>query len=81
MIIMIIIVKYLRPTSTGDPTRETHITARIVGIHNDCFLASSTDMGTYEDKSVEYPYLQEDTKYTVVGGQTCAVSEDDPLDR
>ncbi|KAK2163379.1 hypothetical protein NP493_1467g00006 [Ridgeia piscesae] len=33
-------------------------------------------MGTYDNKSVEYPYLQADTKYTVVGGETCAVAED-----
>ena len=56
-------------------------TTRPAGHHNDCFLASSTDFGTYDDKSVEYPYLTEDTKYTVMGGETCAVSADEPLDR
>ncbi|KAI0240053.1 hypothetical protein LSAT2_009250 [Lamellibrachia satsuma] len=53
-----------------------------IGHHNDCFLASSTDFGTYDDKSVEYPYMKEDTKYTVMGGETCAApSADAPTDR
>ena len=62
-------------------TLEIKTTARPAGHHNDCFLASSTDFGTYDDKSVEYPYLKDDTKYTVMGGETCAVSADEPLDR
>ena len=52
-----------------------------IGHHNDCFLASSLDRGTYVDRAVEYPYLEADSKYTVVGGETCTLSEDDPLDR
>lgn len=42
-----------------------------VGHLNDCFLASENDWGTYSNKSVEYPYLQEETKYTPMGGETC----------
>lgn len=42
-----------------------------VGHHNDCFLASSTDAGTYQDRNVEYPYLQADTTYVAMGGETC----------
>ena len=41
------------------------------GHHNDCFLASSTDYGTYLDKTIEYPYLIIDTRYTAMGGETC----------
>jgi Domain of unknown function (DUF4832)/Domain of unknown function (DUF4874) len=42
-----------------------------VGHHNDCFLASRTDSGTYQDPGVEYPYLAADTRYVAMGGETC----------
>lgn len=40
--------------------------------HNDCFLASATDFGTYTNVSSEYPYLESETKYLAMGGETCA---------
>lgn len=40
------------------------------GHHNDCFLSSSTDVGTYHS-SIDRPYLLEDSKYTSMGGETC----------
>ncbi|MDP9793233.1 hypothetical protein J2S43_001745 [Catenuloplanes nepalensis] len=43
------------------------------GHHNDCFLADATDQGTYTDTAVEYPYLAAETRYTAMGGETCAV--------
>ncbi|XP_050400579.1 uncharacterized protein LOC126817563 [Patella vulgata] len=39
--------------------------------HNDCFLASDNDVGTYQNKTFEYPYMQNDTRYCIVGGETC----------
>ncbi|KAE9547359.1 hypothetical protein FO519_009428, partial [Halicephalobus sp. NKZ332] len=42
--------------------------------HNDCFLASATDEGTYTNTSVEYPYLHNETKYLAMGGETCALN-------
>jgi hypothetical protein len=45
-----------------------------VGHHNDCFLAGPDDFGTYENTGVEYPYLQADTAYVPMGGETCAVN-------
>jgi hypothetical protein len=42
-----------------------------VGHHNDCFLASPDDFGTYENTAVEYPYLQAETTYLAMGGETC----------
>jgi hypothetical protein len=45
-----------------------------VGQHNDCFLANSTDAGTYINTAVEYPWLQAESKYLPVGGETCAVN-------
>ncbi|HLF52854.1 DUF4832 domain-containing protein [Flavobacterium sp.] len=46
-----------------------------IGHHNDCFLASSSDFGTYSNTSTEYPYLEQETKFTPMGGETCAVNE------
>lgn len=42
-----------------------------IGHHNDCFLASSDDYGTYVNPTQEYPYLSQETKYTPMGGETC----------
>ncbi|MCC2974048.1 DUF4832 domain-containing protein, partial [Massilia sp. IC2-476] len=43
-----------------------------LGHHNDCFLSNSSDYGTYINPSVEYPYLEAETKYLASGGETCA---------
>ncbi|ATB36762.1 hypothetical protein CYFUS_002177 [Cystobacter fuscus] len=45
-----------------------------IGHHNDCFLASSTDFGTYVNPSVEYSYLSAETNYLAMGGETCALN-------
>jgi hypothetical protein len=45
-----------------------------IGHHNDCFLASPDDYGTYENPSVEDPYLQQDTLTNPMGGETCNVN-------
>ncbi|MEU6716417.1 DUF4832 domain-containing protein [Nonomuraea sp. NPDC046802] len=42
-----------------------------LGHHNDCFLASPDDYGTYTDPAVEYPYLSAETAYLAMGGETC----------
>ncbi len=39
--------------------------------HNDCFLSSQSDGGTYIDSLNEYPYLEEETKWAAMGGETC----------
>jgi len=57
------------PVSTEEAFQDLPI-ARIAH-HNDCFLASVSDMGTYQNIAVEKPYLEEDTKYTMIGGETC----------
>ena len=41
------------------------------GHHNDCFVSSMSDGGTYVNPSVEYPYLEEETKWVPMGGETC----------
>lgn len=47
-----------------------------VGHHNDCFLADSSDVGTYSNTTTEYPYLEQETKFTPMGGETCAFNDD-----
>lgn len=46
-----------------------------VGHHNDCFLSSATDVGTYDrggmDRAGEEAYLAEETLHTVFGGESC----------
>jgi hypothetical protein len=44
-----------------------------VGHHNDCFLASETDAGTYPINAIEAEksYLNQDNKYLPQGGETC----------
>ncbi|MCC6395803.1 MAG: DUF4832 domain-containing protein [Bacteroidetes bacterium] len=53
---------------TGIPVART-------GHHNDCFLASYDDYGTYQDTSADKAYLSEDTRFTPMGGETCASSQ------
>ena len=43
-----------------------------VGHHNDCFLSSDTDVGTYEDIDNEKQYLHLETRFVPMGGETCA---------
>lgn len=78
------------PTNTAPMTLDQAFTetdtARL-GMHNDCFLASEDDFGTFADygnndssvasgNSTELKaYAQSDTAYTLVGGETCFDNE------
>ena len=45
-----------------------------LGHHNDCFLASSSDMGTYASPLDTWTgYVANDSQYVPTGGETCAV--------
>ena len=67
----------------GQPlTPDTAITAAAngdararIGHHNDCFLASDTDQGTYEREGAsiedEKSFIAAVTAYTAMGGETC----------
>ena len=53
-----------------------------IGHHNDCFLASPNDVGTYRtDIETEKNFLHEETKYTPMGGETCNPRNDYPIIR
>ncbi|MBO7300679.1 MAG: DUF4832 domain-containing protein [Tidjanibacter sp.] len=49
--------------------------ARLAG-HNDCFLASSSDTGTFNNGRGKGDWLfwDAETRYTIMGGETCGVS-------
>lgn len=53
-----------------------------IGLHNDCFLSSYSDVGTYSDYGNDTsdsridttnlkPYLASDSRFTAIGGETC----------
>ena len=48
-----------------------------VGHHNDCFLADSTDFGTFASGTAgeaERNYIGQDGLYSPIGGETCTIS-------
>ena len=45
-----------------------------VGHHNDCFVASADDMGTYANVTADMAYLTQENLYVPQGGETCATS-------
>ena len=50
-------------TSTGPQAR--------IGLHNDCFLADDTDVGTYPDGEPQRSYIRQLSAVTPFGGETC----------
>lgn len=48
-----------------------------IGFHNDCFLASETDFGTYAggQRQAELDWLHQETRYVPHVGETCSVGE------
>lgn len=46
-----------------------------IGFHNDCFLASSDDVGTFNDVPEYRQFWRWDTRYVPMGGETCGISE------
>ena len=46
-----------------------------VGHHNDCFLASDDDYGTFAEPVAEWEdYVERDGRYLPIGGETCALN-------
>jgi hypothetical protein len=66
---------------TSDNAYSTAAVAR-VGHHNDCFLRNPTDSGTYANPAVDMSYLESDSSYVAVGGETCGLRKpNEPPDR
>lgn len=47
--------------------------SRLAG-HNDCFGASNTDSGTFGNESGDRDFWKADSKYVLMGGESCKVS-------
>jgi hypothetical protein len=59
-----------------DAEAYTGTSASRIGHHNDCFLASDTDWGTWPSDAIEpwKEYVAQDTLYVTMGGETCNVN-------
>lgn len=62
----------LKDTLTAVTAHDGSTASRLGG-HNDCFVASANDQGTFSGDS-ERKYWKAETRYTIMGGETC-----DPL--
>ncbi|MDP3278681.1 MAG: DUF4832 domain-containing protein [Deltaproteobacteria bacterium] len=64
---------YGEALASGAAFRATY--AARTGHHNDCFLSSDTDVGTYPTGQMERwrTYLAQDNLFVPMGGETCAV--------
>lgn len=68
---------FFTPLSPEEAHGDT-LKARL-GAHNDCFLASESDFGTYyydpgPQQESEKAYWSQDSRFTVMGGETCTPS-------
>lgn len=63
----------LADTLTRATAHDGSVKSRVAG-HNDCFLKSSTDSGTYHDDS-ERTYWAAESRYLIMGGESCGVSD------
>lgn len=65
----------LKDTLTAKTAHSGTTLSRIGGF-NDCFMSSATDWGTYADENSR-KFWGGDTRYTFMGGETCAVQENE----
>lgn len=63
----------LADTITAATAHDGSISSRLAG-HNDCFGADKNDSGTF-DGNTEREFWKAETKYTIMGGETCKVSD------
>lgn len=61
-----------RDTLTLETAYNGSDKARVSGF-NDCFGASANDLGTFDNDATR-EYWRKDTRYTLMGGETCGVS-------
>lgn len=61
-------------TLTKDNAHDGSPISRIGG-HNDCFGKTANDAGTFDNVSGDREFWKGDTRYTLMGGETCGTSE------
>ena len=64
----------LKDTLTASTAHSGSALSRIAG-HNDCFGASESDYGTFDNEKNDRDFWKADTRYTIMGGETCNVSD------
>ena len=63
----------LKDTLTAATAHDGSVSSRLAG-HNDCFGADKNDKGTF-DSDIARKYWKAETRYTIMGGETCEVSD------
>ncbi|MBO7643996.1 MAG: DUF4832 domain-containing protein [Bacteroidales bacterium] len=63
----------VKDTITAATAHDGSIASRLAG-HNDCFGASENDQGTFDGEG-DRTFWKADTRYTIMGGETCALSD------
>ena len=71
---------FQRSTNITAAEAFTEVDVARVGFHNDCFLASADDYGTYTNVTVDKAYISKECLYVPEGGETCPPSGVDPAD-
>ena len=64
----------LRDTITAATAHNGSAVSRLAG-HNDCFGASGDDYGTFDNENDDRAYWKADSRYFIMGGETCGLSE------
>ena len=64
----------LKDTLTAAKAHDGSPRSRLSG-HNDCFGASAEDSGTFDNETNDRAFWKNDTRYTLMGGETCNVSD------
>ena len=62
-----------KDTLTAATAHNGTALARLCG-HNDCFGASADDYGTFDNENADRRFWKNDTRYTIMGGETCKLS-------
>jgi hypothetical protein len=63
----------LKDTLTAVTAHDGSTRARLSG-HNDCFGASEDDYGTFDNETNDRAFWKADTRYVLMGGETCKKS-------
>ena len=63
----------LKDTITAATAHDASAISRLAG-HNDCFGADANDEGTFDGEESR-KYWKAETRYTIMGGETCKVSD------
>ena len=63
-----------KDTITAQTAHNGSALSRLAG-HNDCFGKSEDDSGTFDNENGDRTFWKGDTRYTIMGGETCGVSE------